>query len=76
MSRRTHVKKTVEQFLADRGEAEKQAKFKPLIDKMKLLRADLAVYSDLSATAAYEGARATVAKFLNASAPEDIIFTR
>ena len=28
------------------------------------------------ATAAYEGARATVAKFLNASAPEDIIFTR
>ena len=28
------------------------------------------------ATAAYEGARARVAKFLNASAPEDIIFTR
>lgn len=39
--------------------AEKQAKFKPLIDKMKLLRADLAVYSDLSATAAYEGNRNT-----------------
>jgi len=28
------------------------------------------------ATAAYEGARARVAKYLNASAPEDIIFTR
>ena len=39
--------------------AEKQAKFKPLIDKMKLLRADLAVFSDLSATAAYEANRNT-----------------
>jgi hypothetical protein len=37
--------------------AEKQVKFKPLIDKMKLLRADLAVYKHLSATAEYEGNR-------------------
>ena len=45
---------TVRELRVAKYKAEKQVKFKPLIDRMKLLRADLGVNADLSATANYE----------------------
>ncbi len=48
---------TVRELRVAKYKAEKQVKFKPLIDRMKLLRADLGVNADISATAKYEAHR-------------------
>lgn len=50
---------TVRELRVNRYKASKQVKFKPYIDKMKLIRADLCVNADVSATAAREASRNT-----------------